>query len=209
MLGPHGAVEHFRREVMRLILVHHHLFQDHLPLFVDIRFIQLGVEYHIHQYVQRGLQVIVAYPCVVAGALLLREGIQVAPLPLNRTGNVERRARGRTLEHEVLQEVARTTHPPGFVPGADSHPDSDGHTLDVRQGRRHHPHAIRQFRLIHILKHTPGSKELLHGPNTGRSPEHISISAFQISAFSFYSAAAFISRSVVLSSYSALPTIAP
>ena len=92
-------------DVGGVVLVHRDLLEDDPALLLDVLRPDERIGDHIAHDVDGQRQVDVEHPRVVAGVLLGREGVQVAAHGLDRCGDVQRRARARALEEQVLEKM--------------------------------------------------------------------------------------------------------
>ena len=113
-------------QVLRGVLVHPNLLQDHAPLQLHILLGEAGVEQHIAQQVGGPVQMAVQTPGVVAGALLGGVSVDLAADGVDLPGQVGGRAPVSTLEGEVLNKMGRAVFCGAFVAGARPHEKSEG-----------------------------------------------------------------------------------
>ena len=140
--GQGGALESrpgqpLSAEILRVVLVHADLLQDHPPLGLHVGVVEPGVEEHVAQDVRRPGQVGVQHPGIEAGALLGGEGVDLAAHGVHLLRQLGGGAAPGSLEEHVLDEMGRPVLPRALMAGAGPHPDA--------QGNRAHPrHMLRQ-----------------------------------------------------------------
>ncbi len=125
--------------VVGVVVVHGDLVEDHLALRLDICCLESRRRHHVAEHVDRTRQVLVTHTGVEAGVLLRREGVDLAADLVELHREVERGARRRALEQQVLEEVRG----PGKRRDLVTRPDTDPHA------DRSRPHAW------HRLGHDP------------------------------------------------------
>ncbi len=114
-------------DVVGTVVIHGDLFEDHLPLGVDVAGAQRWVGEHVTEEVDADRCVALGETAVVGGVLLGGERVDVTAVTVDRARDVARAAPVGALEQEVLEEVARAAHRIALVSGSDGDPDAGGH----------------------------------------------------------------------------------
>jgi len=114
-------------DIVRGVVVHGQLFEDHLAFAVDVAVGQRRVREHIAEQLDPGVGVTGRHPAVVRRVLLGGEGVDIAPHAVDGAGDAARRAGRRALEQQVLEEVADARLVGGLVTRADLDPRAHRH----------------------------------------------------------------------------------
>ena len=132
MVRPEPLGEHLVHEIVRCVLHHLDLFENHRLLFDDVGRRERRTQHHVAEQVERDLQVLVEHLDVVAGVFLGGERVQLAADRIDRLGDVLGGSGGRALEEHVLDEMCDPALGLGFVPRTPRDPDTRGDRTDVR-----------------------------------------------------------------------------
>ncbi len=119
-------------EVLRVVLDHRDLLEDHLALAVQVG--ERRPEDHVHHRVERRLEVVVRDPRVDDGRVPRRRGVQLAAHRVEELRDLQRVVALRALEHEVLDEVRQARLRVRLVARTDPHPEPEcdrPHALDA------------------------------------------------------------------------------
>jgi hypothetical protein len=129
---PEGVVaedrfeEAFTGHVGRVVVGHGEFFEDDAAFGLELDGVERRRGDHVGEDVDRVVEVDVAHPGVVAGVLLRGRGVVLAADRLEGDRDVERGARRRPLEEEVLEEVRGAALSGLLVAGAHGDPEADG-----------------------------------------------------------------------------------
>ena len=136
MLRPHHLLEKAVHVVLREILVHLQLFQDHLALVVDVARSELRLGDDVEKHVDAELQVVGWDPRPVAGQLFVRRCIEHPADTLDRLGDFfGRRTPLGALEKEVLDEMGGAAPAVILISRADpEHQDQAGRLAVAHRG---------------------------------------------------------------------------
>ncbi len=135
VLGEERLEDERVHPVLGRVLVHVELFEDDLPLGLDVVVTERRLGEHVSQQVDAELDMAARQPRDVRGVLLRGEGVHVAADAVDRLGDVASRASVRALEEQVLEEVRDAAQRLGLVTRADADPHADarrvgfGHSL--------------------------------------------------------------------------------
>ena len=113
-------------QVLRGILVHPDLLQNHAPLQFYILLGEAGMEQHIAQQVRGPVQVAVQAPGVVAGALFGGIGVDLTADGVDLPGQVSGGAPVSALKGEVFNKMGRAVLCGALVAGDRPHEKSEG-----------------------------------------------------------------------------------
>ena len=125
MVLPEPLGEEFVHEVVRRILDHLDLFDDHLLLALDVIAAERRVAHDIRKDVDGQRQVLVQDLDVVAGVFLGRKSVELAAYRVDLLGYVLGCPRGGALEQHVLDKMRDAALFRCFMPGAAGQPDAD------------------------------------------------------------------------------------
>ena len=131
MLFPDHLAQQILRNLLGLVAVHHDLLDDHSALLLNVGGSKPRMEIHVRKHIGHGPNILRADARVIAGGLLLCEGVQISAAPFNLLRNRAGAAGLRALEKQMLQEMAHALHGLVFVPAADPHPDAHRHAGGV------------------------------------------------------------------------------
>jgi hypothetical protein len=120
--------------LLRIVIDHPDLFNDNLPLLVDIAGRQTRMDHQIAQQVDGVGQVFAQHGGVERCLLACGEGIQLASEPVDLLGNVASAAMRGAFEAEVLEKMGQPGFLRLFVAGSHLAPDANGDGL--RLGHR-------------------------------------------------------------------------
>ncbi len=113
-------------ELVGIVLVHEQLFEDDLPLGVDLEGAERRCGDDIGQQFEAEVELPRRQPRVVRGVLLGGEGVHLASDRVDRLGDLAGAARLGALEQQVLQEVRCARHLGGLVAAAHRDPEAGG-----------------------------------------------------------------------------------
>ena len=139
------------QSILRVVLVHADLLQDHPPLGLHVGVVEPGVEEHVAQDVRRPGQVGVQHPGIEAGALLGGEGVDLAAHGVHLLRQLGGGAAPGSLEEHVLDEMGRPVLPRALMAGAGPHPDAQGNRAHPRHMLRQDTHPVGE-RLFSYIK---------------------------------------------------------
>jgi len=126
------------------------LFQDHLPLQLQVLVPEEGVQDQVRENFQSQGKVLVQDPGLEAGVLSGGVGVQGASQALQRQGDLPSRALPGTLEDHVLQEVAGAHELRRLMGGPLPDPNPDGSGADPWDPLRQHLYPVGQQGLGHL-----------------------------------------------------------
>ncbi len=128
MILPEILGEDFMDQIVRIVLIHLDLFQNHAPLASDILRVKDRVQHQVAEHVHGDRQMLVQHFDVEADTFLGGEGVHVAADGIHLARNFLRGAMLRTLEHHVLDEMGNAVPLQVFIarPGLDPYPDRGG-----------------------------------------------------------------------------------
>ena len=149
IVGSAGGLEGL---VLRGVLAHEDLLDDHPLLLLHLLFIEGGMEGDVGEHVHRKGQILVQDLGVEAGAFLGGESVQIPAHRVHLGGDVRRRATGRALEDHVLDEVADARVGSRLIDGAGVDPDADAHGPKGVHGLHDDPDAVGQFCLLYQVQ---------------------------------------------------------
>jgi hypothetical protein len=121
--------------VLGRVFVHVQLFEDDLPLGLDVVVAERRLGEHVGEHVDAELDMRARQPRDVRRVLLRREGVHVAADTVDRLGDVTGRASVRSLEQQVLEEVGDAAQRLRLVTRSDADPHAHarrvgfGHSL--------------------------------------------------------------------------------
>ena len=136
---PQRSGEQIVDHILRGVVVHVDLGQDHLALGLEILGPDRRVLQHVSEMIDGQLQITVEHARVVAGVLLRREGVDIPADRIERLGDVERRARRGPLEQQMLEEMAVAADRGTLVPRSRENPETDRDGADAGHPLRHDP----------------------------------------------------------------------
>jgi hypothetical protein len=110
-------------ELLRRVLHHRDLLEDHLALGVEVG--EAGREDHVGHDVERLLEVLVEHPSVDDRVVAGGRSVQLAAERVEDLRDLERRVGAGALEEQVLEEVAHAGVRVVLVPGAGADPEPD------------------------------------------------------------------------------------
>ena len=106
MTRPDELLEKVLNVVLRLVAVHSQLFEDHHPLALDVRLVELRVGDDVEQHVKPKAHVLRWHAGPVGSQLLVGGGVDEASDALDRVGDLlRRRTPAGAFEVEVLDEM--------------------------------------------------------------------------------------------------------
>ena len=138
VIFPEALREELVHEVVRRVLDHLDLFEDHLLLALDVARAERRIQHDVRQDVHRQRQVLVQHLDVVAGVFLGRERIELPANGVDRLRDVLGGPRRRSLEQHVLDEVRDAAALGRLVarPTGQPHADADGADLGHLLGEK-------------------------------------------------------------------------
>ena len=125
MRGEQRACEHVVHEIVGGVVAHSDLFQDHLPLRLELVEPERGRPHDPGQDLERERQALIGDAHVERRRLLTRERVHVAADRFDRLGDLRRVAIESAFEQEVLEKVARSRDVVALVARAGAHPEAD------------------------------------------------------------------------------------
>ena len=103
---PDQLLEQVLHVLLRLVLVHLQLLEDHRPFALDVRRLELRVRHDVEQHIEPELHVLGRYARPVRGQLLVGGCVDEPADSLDRVGDLLRcRPAPGALEKEVLDEM--------------------------------------------------------------------------------------------------------
>ena len=151
MVGKERRVRELVHHIVGRVVAHPDLFENDVPLGLHLIGSERGPPHDVGENVERQLEVIVGHPHVERGVLLGREGVHVAADGLDRGRDIRRGPVGRSLEEQVLQEVAGAELALVFVDRAGSNPEANGYGSQVGHSLGHDPSAADGAHLDRIV----------------------------------------------------------
>ena len=149
--GPAGSLrtklrrrEHVVHKILRGVLVHGDLLQDHAALLGQLLLVDGGAGDQVGQDIHRQGQILVDHLGVEAGAVAAGEGVELTAHGVHLFGNLPGSTLHGSLENHVLQEVAQAVLLRLLHHRADMHPRADGNRAQEGQPLADHPEAIGQ-----------------------------------------------------------------
>ena len=137
-------------EVLRRVLDHRDLLEHDLALGVDLG--EGGLEDHVRDHVERGLEPLVGHAGVDDRRLARRGGVQLAAERVEDLGDLLGAVAAGALEEEVLDEVGDASASLGLVAGAGADPEAERDRADARNVLADHPFSPGQRRQL-VLNH--------------------------------------------------------
>src|SRR5438309_1885271 len=139
MVGPDQLFEEVLDVILRLVLVHPELFQDHHPLALDIGRIKSGVGHDVEEDVQTEFHVLGRDARPVGGELFVGGCVDESANALDRVGDLlRRRPPVRSLEIQVLDEVRHAGETFVLEPRASGKHQHDARRMPLRHRLDHH-----------------------------------------------------------------------
>ncbi len=130
MLGEERVGEQVVHEIVGRVVAHPDLFEDHLPLGLDVVGAEGGVPQHVGQDVERELELRVGDAHVEHGVLVGGERVHLAADRLDRLRDLACAQPLGALEQQVLEEVARAPLRALLVARAAPDPRAEGHRAE-------------------------------------------------------------------------------
>src|ERR687892_383968 len=149
--GEHRLRQQRVHVILGHVEVHEDLFEDHLPLGLELVGPERRVGQHVAQDVHTQPDLMGGQPGVVSGVLAAGEGVHLAPHRVDGLGDLAGRARRRPLEQQVLEEVRRARQLVGLVTPADTDPDPERHRAGLGHALGDHPDAVGKPGLADLL----------------------------------------------------------
>ena len=140
MVGPDQLLEEVLNVILRLVLVHPQLFEDHHPFALDVRGVEPGVGDDVEKDIQPKLHVLRRYARPVCGQLLVGGRVDEAAHALDGVGDLFRR--GPPLgpfEVKVLDEMRHAGESLVLEPRPSGKHQDDARGVPLRHGLDHHP----------------------------------------------------------------------
>ena len=149
MLPPKISREHFMDKVFRIVLNHADFFEDDGALALDFIGGKLGVEDHIGENIEHGVEMFIEHASVEAGHFLGGEGVDHAADGIDFASDGFGRAAAGAFEEHVFKKMEDTVEVRSFIARAGTNPDAHGNGTDVWHGFRDDDKAIGQSGLLH------------------------------------------------------------
>ncbi len=143
--------------VVRRVLHHLDLLQDHRLLALQLLGVEEGVQEDIGEQIHSQWQVLVENLHVEAGMFLGRKGVHLATDRIHGARDVFRAPGGRPLEHQVLDQVRDPAPIVRFTSGACAHPDSHRDRANVRHTLGEDADPVGKDALAILFSHGPRS----------------------------------------------------
>ena len=143
-------------KVLRGILHHGDLLQDHAAFLLQLARVKHGTQREVGEDIHRQGKLVVGHLGVEAGAFLAGEGVELAAGEVHLLGDVARGAVLRALENHVLDEVAQAVFLRQLVHAA--HPDPHAHRAAAHMGQalaRQAQAAGQGYEIKHRLRSFP------------------------------------------------------
>ena len=102
MHAEHRRQEHVAERVLGVVVAHGDFLEHHVTFELDVGGGAAAAQHHVGHQIDGQLQIGVEHMRVVAGVLAGGEGVQLAADRVHRLGDVDRGARLRRLEQQVL-----------------------------------------------------------------------------------------------------------
>ncbi len=154
--------EQFVDQVVGRVVAHVELFEDDVPLGVDVAGPQRSGPDDLGEDVDREVELVVGNSDVERRHLLCREGVHVAADGLDCVRDLGRAALGGALEQQVLEEVAGAELGRLLVSGADADPEADAHRTQGRQRFRDDTKTRVEPRCTNVLPRRSGAGRARH-----------------------------------------------
>ena len=154
MIGPEAFGEQLMDEVVRRILDHLDLFDDHLLLALDIIRTQRRTHHDVGQHVDGQRKMFVKHLQVVTRVFLGGKRVHLPTDRVDRLGNVLGAASRGALEEHVLDKMRDPALLNRLVTRAAGEPDTDAHGSHVRHPLGEEAKAVR--------KHVAGDRRWGH-----------------------------------------------
>ncbi len=151
--GPEAFGEQVVDQVVRRVLHHLDLLEDHRLLLLDVLRPEERVAQDVGEEVDRQRQVLVEHVDEEARVLLRGEGVHLAAHRVHRPGDLLGGPGLGALEDQVLDQVGNPAALGRLVPGARVHPDPDGDRPDVRHPLGDHADAVGEDALPVLFGH--------------------------------------------------------
>ena len=144
MSPPEGLPVEVEDQVLRRVLHHGDLLQDHVPFQHQILLSQEGVPDQVRQHFHRQGEVEIQGPGLEGGVLPGRVGVQRAAHGLQRQGDLPCGAPVRPLEDHMLQHVAGPHDGGLLVDDALGRPHPHRHRSQPLDSLRQDPQSVRE-----------------------------------------------------------------
>src|SRR6266404_2908868 len=141
MSGPKRLGEEFVHVMIGLVAIHQQLFLDHATFLGDLGGREAGVQIHVREYVEQGVEMLVARLRVVAGGLLTRKGIEVTAHPFDGLADLLGAAAVGAFEEQMLDEMRSAAQAGGFIAATHAHPYAERNAVHIRHLGRGNAHA--------------------------------------------------------------------
>ena len=152
MVLPEILGENFMNKIIRIVLIHLDLFQNHATLAQNVLGIEDGVQHQIAEHVQRNRQVLVQNFYVEANAFFGGKRVHVSANRIHLPRNVLGGARLGPLEDHVLQEVRDPVSRAIFVPRSRPQPYPNRDRSDVLHGLGQHRQTVGQDLTLYVAR---------------------------------------------------------
>src|SRR5579883_3228653 len=156
MLRPDGLEEDIVHEIVGLVLMALDLFQDDVLFPAQLLRVDHRVAEHVGEDVDRIRNILRKHFGVVAGVLLVGEGIQIAADPVDLVGDLLGAAPLGPLEEHVLDHMRDSPKLVFLIARPDPDPNTDRCGLDIIDVFGDNPNTIIEH---FTLYHKPSSRE--------------------------------------------------
>ena len=131
MVLPEILGKDFMHQIIRIVLIHLDLFQNHALFAGNVLGIESWIEDQVAQNVDGNRQMLIQDFNVEADGFFAGEGVHVAADGIHLAGNVTRRACLGPFKDHVLGEVRNAIQLRRLIARTGLHPNSNGNGTDV------------------------------------------------------------------------------
>ena len=142
MPRPDDLLQEIEGVILRLILVHLQLFEDHQPLMLDVVDGELGVRHDVGKNIEAELKMLSGDSCPIRSELLVGRGVDEPAHTFDCVSNLLRgRPAARALEEEVLDEMRGAGQALVLQPRAAAEHEDEAGGQALRHRSHDHPGA--------------------------------------------------------------------
>ena len=158
MAGKECLTEYLTEILVRRVLEHLHLLDDHTLLAPQIRSVKAGIKEHIRDQVKGPRQLIVDDLDGKAGFLMRGKCIEIAAQTVLLDRNIERCAARRSLEHSVFDKVRNAIQLNRLVPRPGTVKEPEGRTSHTGHAVGEDHHAVIEPCFLYLFLHAVTSE---------------------------------------------------
>ena len=156
MPSPKPLEEDLMNEILRRVLHHVDLFENHIALALHFDRGERWIENDIRKKLEGKRQMLVQNPCIEPYVLLICKCVELSPYGIDRLRNIRGRTGFRAFEEKVLNEVRDARCAISLEPRAAFDPDADRDGSKMRHDLCGNHEAVFHLLLsnIHSIKGT-------------------------------------------------------